>query len=53
MQTLKVKIADLAVLRDRGILLTVGLGSCVGVALHDAENKVGGWRTYFFLQLPV
>jgi chemotaxis protein CheD len=42
MQTLKVKIADLAVLRERGILLTVGLGSCVGIALHDAENKVGG-----------
>jgi chemotaxis protein CheD len=42
MDTFKVKIADLAVLRDQGILITVGLGSCVGVALHDAENKVGG-----------
>lgn len=42
MDTLKVKIADLAVLRNRGILITVGLGSCVGIALHDAENKVGG-----------
>jgi chemotaxis protein CheD len=42
MHIIKVKIADLAVLKDQGILITVGLGSCVGVALHDAENKVGG-----------
>lgn len=42
MQEVKVKIADLGVLREKGILITVGLGSCVGIALYDAENKVGG-----------
>lgn len=39
---IKVKIADLAVLRHQGILITVGLGSCVGIALYDDESKVGG-----------
>ncbi len=42
METVKVKIADLAVLRDRGILITVGLGSCVGIAIYDSSNRVGG-----------
>lgn len=42
MQTVKVKIADLAVLQGGGMLVTVGLGSCVGIALYDNSNKVGG-----------
>lgn len=42
MNTVKVKIADLAVLKDEGLLMTVGLGSCVGIAIYDAGNKVGG-----------
>ncbi len=42
MDTLTVKIADQAVLKTRGLLVTVGLGSCVGIALYDAERKIGG-----------
>lgn len=42
MEILKVKISDLAVVREQGILISVGLGSCVGIALYDSENKVGG-----------
>ena len=48
MHTIKVKIADLAVLRSEGLLITIGLGSCVRIALYDAESKVGAWRIYFF-----
>lgn len=40
--TVKVKISDMAILKKEGTLVTVGLGSCVGIALYDQENKVGG-----------
>lgn len=39
---IKVKIADLAVKRVPGIIVTIGLGSCVGIALYDSANKIGG-----------
>jgi len=39
---IKVKIADLAVQKEQGIIITVGLGSCVGIALYDFATKVGG-----------
>ncbi len=42
METIKVKIADLAALKGTGILVTVGLGSCVGIALYDERGKVAG-----------
>lgn len=42
MITVQVKIADLAVLRDQGILATYGLGSCIGIALYDPKRKVAG-----------
>ena len=38
----KVKIADLAVLKDEGVLITIGLGSCVGIALYDSFARVAG-----------
>ncbi|UNC91779.1 chemotaxis protein CheD [Candidatus Contubernalis alkaliaceticus] len=38
----RVKIADLAVLKKEGILVTIGLGSCVGIALYDPLVKVAG-----------
>ena len=41
-ETIKVKIADLAVLREYGVITTVGLGSCVGIGLYDNSSKVGG-----------
>ncbi len=38
----RVKIADGAVLKGQGVLMTIGLGSCVGIALYDVQDKVGG-----------
>lgn len=42
METVHVKIADLAVIKDSGMLVTFGLGSCIGIALYDQRSKVGG-----------
>lgn len=38
----RVRIAHHAVRRGSGRLVTVGLGSCVAIALHDALARVGG-----------
>ena len=37
-----VKVADLRIGVENDTLITVGLGSCVAVLLHDAEARVGG-----------
>lgn len=37
-----VGMADLNVVRAPGILTTLGLGSCVGIALYDPGSKVAG-----------
>lgn len=37
-----VRIAHHAVARWDGRLITIGLGSCVAIALHDALNRVAG-----------
>lgn len=37
-----VKVADWAVDRGDVVLVTLGLGSCVAIMLHDAEAKAGG-----------
>lgn len=43
METLvRVKIADCQVLRETGMLVTIGLGSCVGIACYDNKAKVAG-----------
>ena len=39
---IRVKIADLAVSKNDGVIITVGLGSCVGIALYDSAIKVAG-----------
>jgi chemotaxis protein CheD len=36
-----VRVAEWAVERD-GVLITLGLGSCVAIMLHDAQARVGG-----------
>lgn len=41
-EIIRVKIADLAVLKGDGLLITVGLGSCIGVAVYDNAAKVAG-----------
>ena len=42
METIQVKIADYAIIKEQGILVTYGLGSCVGIALYDPGRKVAG-----------
>jgi len=42
MEILKVGMADLRVTRSPGVLTTLGLGSCVGIALYDKINKIAG-----------
>jgi chemotaxis protein CheD len=37
-----VRVADLRAAPADTVLVTVGLGSCVAVALHDPEARVGG-----------
>jgi len=39
---IRVKVADLAVARDEQTLITIGLGSCVAIALYDAAARIGG-----------
>lgn len=42
MEVIKVGMADLNIIKAPGILTTLGLGSCVGIALYDQYNKVAG-----------
>jgi chemotaxis protein CheD len=37
----RVKVAGLATLVDSGLLVTVGLGSCVAITLWDARKRAG------------
>ena len=39
---IKVGIADLNLVLDPGSIMTIGLGSCVGIALYDKTVKVAG-----------
>lgn len=39
---LVVRVADLRIGVANDVLITVGLGSCVAILLHDAEARVGG-----------
>lgn len=41
-QNLKVGMSDIKVCKAPISLITFGLGSCIGVALYDKKNKVGG-----------
>lgn len=41
-QTIKVGMADLKVCKSPDKLTTLGLGSCVGVAIRDPLTKIGG-----------
>jgi len=42
MNSIKVGMADFKVAKDNGSLVTIGLGSCVGIALYDPTTKIGG-----------
>jgi chemotaxis protein CheD len=39
---IRVKVAECAVGRDEQTLITIGLGSCVAIALYDDTVRVGG-----------
>ncbi len=39
---IRVGMAEMAVTHNPGILVTVGLGSCVGMVCYDPRAKVGG-----------
>ena len=41
-EIIKVGMADLKVATKPGVLITIGLGSCVGIALYDTKTRVGG-----------
>jgi len=38
----RVKVADFAVARGEGVISTIGLGSCVAIAIYDKQTRVGG-----------
>ena len=41
-EVIKVGLADLNLCRDPDIITTLGLGSCIGIALYDPSTKIGG-----------
>ena len=41
-EVIKVGMADLKLCRDPDIITTLGLGSCIGIALYDPSTKIGG-----------
>lgn len=42
MGTIKVGMADLNVCKAPDMITTLGLGSCIGIALYDSVTKIGG-----------
>ena len=38
----RVKVADYAVRRGDKVIATIGLGSCVAIALYDRDTRTGG-----------
>lgn len=38
----RVKVADYAVRQGDSVLVTIGLGSCVAIALYDRDARIGG-----------
>lgn len=41
-RTIKVGMADLNICREPDMLTTIGLGSCIGIALYDPGTKISG-----------
>ncbi len=42
MDIVKVGMADMRVIKSNGMLTTLGLGSCVGIAIYDPLTKAAG-----------
>ena len=49
-EIIKVGIADLKTCKSPDGVMTLGLGSCVGIAIRDPMNKIGG---LVHIMLPV
>ena len=41
-ETIKVGMADVKICMSPDCLITLGLGSCVGIAVRDPDTKIGG-----------
>ncbi len=41
--TIKVGMADLNVCKAPDAITTLGLGSCIGIAVYDPVTKIGGF----------
>ena len=41
-QEFRVKMAEFAISTSPDVLITIGLGSCVGIAIYDPRKKIGG-----------
>lgn len=41
-EVIKVGMADLNICKSPNIITTLGLGSCIGIALYDPVTKIGG-----------
>ena len=41
-QVIKVGMADLKICKAPDVLTTIGLGSCIGIALYDPTTKISG-----------
>lgn len=48
-EEIRVGIADLNTAVSPKKLITVGLGSCIGIAIYDPNNKIGGLLILCFL----
>lgn len=38
----RINVAEYRVARERGVITTFGLGSCIAIMLYDAELRIGG-----------
>lgn len=41
-ENIKIGIADMNIVRPPDVIMTIGLGSCIGIAIRDTGTKIGG-----------
>lgn len=47
-QMIKVGMADLNICKSPDAITTLGLGSCIGIAIYDPVTKIGGLAHIIF-----
>lgn len=52
MKKTRVKMADLNIGKNDDILITSGLGSCIGITLYDSQSGVGGMAHIMLPEIP-